>query len=243
MKLSKQPSYKSFGEKAILVEWEAIISQENLTKILSFKDQVSKQITGISELIIGYNSLTILYKNVIEDLSNEIDNLKEIYESLTNNKTTKKCTWEIPVCYDKEFGIDLEFIAKRNNLSISTIIELHTRPLYTVFFIGFLPGFPYLSGLDEALYVDRKTTPELNIKKGAVAIGGKQTGIYTTNSPGGWHVIGNSPLNFFDASKESPCFINAGDHIKFIAITKEEHQAVLLDIESGNFKPKTIVND
>ena len=97
----------------------------------------------------------------------------------------------------RSFGIDLDEIAQKKKLSIDEIIELHTTPKYQVFSIGFLPGFLYLGGLDKRLHFDRKSVPRLAVKKGAVGIGGMQTGIYPKTSPGGWHIIGNSPVIFF----------------------------------------------
>jgi inhibitor of KinA len=112
------------------------------------------------------------------------------------------------------------------NLSVSEIIQRHTAPIYTISFLGFLPGFLYLSGLDAQLFIDRKTAPNLNIKKGAVAIGGTQTGIYPKQSPGGWHIIGNTPIDLFNIKQEPPSPFKAGDTAKFVPIDSKTHHDI-----------------
>ena len=116
---------------------------------------------------------------------------------------------------------------------------MHTAPLYRVFFIGFLPGFMYLGGLDKRLHFPRKATPSLDVKKGAVAIGGEQTGIYPMDSPGGWHVIGHSPLNFFNINEQNPCYFNSGDYIKFIDISIDYYNDISLEIVADNYVYKS----
>jgi KipI family sensor histidine kinase inhibitor len=160
---------------------------------------------------------------------------------LASNKiqAEKHYCWEVPVCYDRTFGIDLHEIAQKKNLTVEEIITLHTAPTYQVFSIGFLPGFLYLGGLDARLHTDRKSTPRMNVKKGAVGIGGMQTGIYPKSSPGGWQILGNSPLTFFDVSKENPCFAKAGDFIKFVSITLKEYHQISEAISQGKYTLKS----
>jgi inhibitor of KinA len=134
--------------------------------------------------------------------------------------------------------VDIDAFSKFKNLTKTEIIQLHSETNYTVFFIGFLPGFLYLGGLDSKLFLDRKTTPALNVKKGSVAIGGKQTGIYPQDSPGGWHIIGNSPIELFNAKQDPPCFVKAGDKVKFNSISKSEYFKIQNDIENSIFDSK-----
>ena len=147
------------------------------------------------------------------------------------------------MCYDDVFGIDLDELSEEFNLSKSEIIELHSRSNYTVFFVGFLPGFLYLGGLDERLHFPRKKTPRLKVLKGAVAVGGKQTGIYPNESPGGWNIIGNSPINFFDVNKEVPCFAQSGDKISFYRVSKEEYDDIKALVEAGVYQLESEVID
>lgn len=219
--MDKTITYKPYGNNAILVEWQSKIDESILKDIIHFKTKILTSTDKIQDIIVAYNSLTIIYKLSICDFHEEVKNLKKIYLNKAKELKFRGDIWEIPVCYDLEFGLDLEEISHKKELSISKIIELHTQPLYTVFFIGFLPGFPYLCGLSEQLFFERKANPRLKVEKGSVAIGGQQTGVYPVNSSGGWNIIGKSPINFFDNSRLEPTFLKSGDKIKFVPISKE----------------------
>jgi len=145
---------------------------------------------------------------------------------------------EIPVCYDPTLALDIEDFAQEKKQSVSQIVALHTKPNYLVYFNGFLPGFPYLLGLDEQLHCPRKSTPVLKIPKGTVAIGGDQTGIYPQESPAGWWNIGHCPLPLFSVSKPDNLLLNAGDHIRFYAVSLEEHAQISDEIKNDKFSPK-----
>jgi KipI family sensor histidine kinase inhibitor len=131
---------------------------------------------------------------------------------------------EIPVCYDAEFALDLEEVARHANRSTDDVVVLHTAADYRVQCIGFTPGFPFLSGLPSELATPRRATPRKGIPAGSVAIGGGQTGIYPLRSPGGWNVIGRTPLAIFDFKREPPALLRAGDRVRFRAVTREEFQ-------------------
>ncbi|WP_308992292.1 5-oxoprolinase subunit PxpB [Mariniflexile litorale] len=234
--------YKRFGACSILVEWPAVIEEEILKDIMIFKTAIEKNnIKTIVELKHAYNSLLISYSSFLESFKNESDRLKNLYKSLNFKNDTVSVLWRIPVCYDAVFGIDLETISVEKKLSKDMIIKRHSESIYTVYFIGFLPGFLYLGGLDESLYMARKTTPRLQIEKGAVAIGGNQTGVYPMSSPGGWHVIGNSPIAFFNPKLKSPCFAKAEDRIVFEPISLKEYHNIKVLVEAGVFQLKSEV--
>lgn len=238
--LNHQLTYKQFNEKAILIAWKEEINEELLNDILAFKEAIlNQQKEKISDIIVGYNSLTLVYNYTISDFSKQINILKNIYNNKDKITLQNQYIWEIPVCYNTEFGIDLKELAQQKQLSVTEIINLHTQPLYTVYFIGFLPGFLYLGGLQEALHTPRKQTPRLRVPKGSVAIGGSQTGIYPQESAGGWNIIGKTPLSFFDIEKPIPCFAKSGDKIKFVAISYKEFQ----EKSSVNYQPKKILHN
>lgn len=230
-------TYKRFGNSAVLIEWSAIISEEILEDILSFKQKIflEKKIVFL-EIVQGYNSLTIIYTKDDFNFNKEVQVLKELYISTLKKEQQDFFQWEIPVCYDPKFGIDLQEISLQKKIAIDQIIQLHSATIYRVYFIGFLPGFLYLGGLDEQLFVDRKSNPRLNVLKGAVGIGGKQTGVYPNNSAGGWNIIGNTPVNFFDTEMDTLCFAKAGDYIKFNAITLDEYYCIKTEIKEKKYK-------
>jgi len=232
------PSFKAFGSKAILIEWPPQISETILLDILLFKQKIESRFKGFYDLTTAYNSLTIFLQNPITDFDKLVAILKKIYQTPIRLSNLDHYVWQIPVCYDLEFGLDLEFYLKSKNLSLDQLIDLHTKPLYTIHFLGFLPGFPYLGGLPETLNIPRKFNPSLNVPKGSVGIGGKQTGVYTMESPGGWYVIGKTPIPFFDVNLKDPCFLKAGDKIKFFEISKDDFYKISNEIEKQNYLVK-----
>ena len=232
-----QLTYKLFGRSAILVEWPANISQEIIQDIISFERQV-KEIDSILDTIIAYNSLLIRYQNPIIDKELTISQLKKIYAASSYLIKQDQFLWQIPVCYDVSFGIDLEEIANKKKCSVAEIIRLHTEGDYLVYFIGFQPGFLYLGGLHQTLHVSRKSNPRLRVDKGSVAIGGIQTGIYPQNSSGGWNIIGKSPLNFFNMKASNPCFAKPGDRIQFVAVDLYTFYQIEKEVANQKFRIK-----
>ncbi|SFD05022.1 5-oxoprolinase subunit PxpB [Algibacter pectinivorans] len=231
--MSYKLTYKPYGVHAVLIEWPKQIDTAILDDLLHFKDLILKKNRNtILEVRSAYNSLLVVYVLEVVDFKTAFVELQNIYQSNTDVLKTESRLWKIPVCYDAHFGIDLEYISKVKNCSEESIITRHASAIYTVYFIGFLPGFLYLGGLDSVLFTPRKSTPRLKIEKGAVAIGGNQTGIYPQESPGGWNVIGNSPITFFDATKEQPCFAKAGDKIQFYSISLQEYNQIKTLVEA-----------
>lgn len=230
-------TYKPFGERSILIEWPPNVDYKVLEDVIFFKEKLEKVlIKEIVEVKSAYNSILISYNNTIENIYDECLMLKDIYSSRISIISKPIKLWKIPVCYDTEFALDLDEISLEKKISKQEIIALHSSPIYTVFFIGFLPGFLYLGGLNKALRFPRKQTPRLHIEKGAVGIGGIQTGIYPNISPGGWNIIGNSPINFFNIANDPPCFASAGDKIQFYPITMKKHKDILTLVNAGVFQ-------
>jgi inhibitor of KinA len=133
-------------------------------------------------------------------------------------------TVEVPVCYEAEFAPDLDHVAQHSNLSAADVVRLHAEADYTVACIGFMPGFPYLAGLPPQLAIPRRKTPRKEVPRGSVAIGGAQTGIYPAPSPGGWNIIGRTPMRLFDAARVDPSTLRAGDRVRFRSISRDEFE-------------------
>lgn len=223
-------TYKAFGADAVLIEWPQQVNVSILKDIKIFEINISNRLADyVVECIPAYASLTIIYKNV--NYAFITDSLKELYEHLENIMLKNvNYLWKLPVCYHPSFGLDLETYSEIINLGIPEIINLHTSTVYTIYFTGFLPGFLYLGGLDKRLYATRKATPLLEVPKGAVAIGGKQTGIYPQISPGGWHIIGNSPVRLFNPLNNPPSLFKAADQVQFYAIELEAYKNNFFEI-------------
>ena len=229
--------YSRLNSYSILIDWPELIDETMLQDVLNYKLGVEKLYNKQKvEVIHTYSSILIIYSVTIDKFNNAVLELKKLYAELKKQIKTTTLLWEIPVCYDAIYGTDLDMFSKLKTLPKSEIIRLHSEAIYTVFFIGFLPGFLYLGGLDSQLYLDRKSTPNLSVKKGSVAIGGNQTGMYPQDSPGGWHVIGNSPVELFNAGKYPPCFIKAGDKLKFYEVDKTQYQKIKAQIAQNNYQ-------
>ncbi len=181
----------------------------------------SNPFKGFIEFVPAYGSLTVYFNEQVS-ASTVRSWLSDLSAQISDTSlATEGKQISIPVCYDPSLGTDLPWVSSHLNLSLEEIISLHTSVVYRVYMIGFIPGFPYMGTLPEQLEVPRKQTPSMKIPAGSVAIAGKQTGIYPAEVPGGWQVIGRTPLRMFDPNK-SPCsFLNAGDIVQFKPITLE----------------------
>lgn len=142
---------------------------------------------------------------------------------------------KIPVQYGGTYGPDIEEVAKHNRITVEQVIEKHTSKPYLIYMLGFMPGFPYLGGLDEQLHTPRRNQPRLKIHAGSVGIANNQTGLYPSDSPGGWQIIGRTPLKIFSSEREPMSMYEAGEWIQFYAIDEQEFIQIERDISDGNF--------
>ena len=235
--MKRIPQVKMMGEKAILVEFEPEINEELLRHLLILKNFLHKKLIKEEvEVKNTYRSLLISYAFTIEDPYGAVSEVEQLLSEANVQNKIQNHIFRIPVCYTKDFALDLDHISQVKKLSKKAIIELHSAPVYTVYFSGFLPGFLYLGGLDKKLQISRRDQPRLEVQKGAVGIGEKQTGIYPQKSPGGWQIIGNSPVPLFDQNSDPPCEISAGDKIKFYPVDLREHQRISEAVARGEFQ-------
>lgn len=224
----------ALNAKTILLEWSIEPSDLLLEHIIKFKRLIEKD-SEIQQCILGYKSILIELKITIQSLFYWEEYFKKKQKKI-KNIIIKGNHWKIPVCYDLKYAPDLLNLSKEINLDTSDVIKLHLDARYRVNFLGFLPGFLYLSGLDSRLYLKRKKKPLLNVPKGAVAIGGMQTGIYPNISPGGWHLIGNTPVNLFNPKKNPPCFAKPGDWISFEQIDSNTYTKIKSEQQNENYQ-------
>lgn len=226
-------TFRRFDSKSILISWPNLIENDVLYDVLSFKKSISLSNKALVEVLNAYNSLLVTYIDTIDNIYNEIKSLKTLYLDINYDIYESKIIWKIPVCYDDYFATDLENISNNKKMDKDEIIELHYKNTYKVCFLGFLPGFLYLSNLNKRLYFPRKVQPDLNILKGSVGIGGNQTGVYPSNSPGGWNIIGNSPIDFINKDKlHKISFASPGDSIIFFPIDIKEHNYISNNLDS-----------
>jgi|TARA_A100001011_G_scaffold276599_1_gene286275 inhibitor of KinA len=216
--------YFIFNENSILISYDHQIDSELVYTISNNKINIEKHIKGcIIEIVQSINSLLIIFDKNKVNANELISELKKI-ENTENNYLRSNKIWQIPVCYDIKYAVDLESLANDKQLSPSEIIDIHKSKVYDVLSMGFLPGFMYLGFTHENLYCERKYSPSLHIKKGSIGVALNQTCIYPQDSPGGWHIIGISPIDFFDLGSKTPCFAKPGDKIRFIEISSKQYQ-------------------
>lgn len=215
---------KPYGEQALIVQFKDEISLAVHQQVKSMYLYFDKhQLKGIRSLIPAYNSLTFVFnpkKIAYETLKVFIEhtNIPKVL-----NQPSKII--EIPVCYDVPFALDMEEVMDYTKLTKQQIIKTHSQPLYTVYMLGFSPGFMYLGGLHPTLHIPRKATPRLKINAGAVGLADQQTGVYPQATPGGWQIIGQTPKQVF--SQEDLTVANMGDQIKFVPIDAKTYQQYL----------------
>ncbi len=222
-------SYKIYASKILHLEWAAEITPGQMHKIKLFADQLKNQDRfKWIDVVPAYHSLTIFLKDPISDSLELINSLQATYTLISEVPKESGRIWKIPVVYGGIYGPDFDAVYKVLNMKPDELIEKHTASTYDVHFIGFLPGFPYLGGLDPELHLARKDIPSASIVPGSVGIGGSQTGIYPVKSPGGWHIIGNTPFPLFDLSRKPPIVIQSTDRIQFYSIPESEMEACRL---------------
>lgn len=219
------------GDAAIVLRFGNSVSPALNLQIKAFASCLEENpFRGMAEVVPAYCTLTVYYhpwvlsesgKHPAYDLVQ--DHLKWIAGKIKYIKADQaEGLVEIPVCYGGRFGPDLDQVALRSGLSLEEVIGLHSAPEYLVYMTGFAPGFPYLGGMDPRLETPRKEIPRPKIPAGSVGIAGIQTGIYPLETPGGWQLIGQTPLKLFDPEREPPALLQAGDKIRFIPLTEEE---------------------
>jgi len=225
--LFEKARFRTAGDRGLLVEYGDIIDPDVNNKVRSMTmvmEQSSPE--GVTEVIPTYRSLLIVYDPSITHPAELQKTLKTLEARLDDIKIPPPDTVEIPVCYGGEFGPDIAVVAQTHNLTVAEVIELHCRPEYLIYMVGFTPGFPFLGGLSEKLHTPRLETPRTFVPEGSVGIANNQTGIYPVASPGGWRLIGRTPVKLFAPGRRNPFLYQAGDRIKFSPISSQEYARI-----------------
>lgn len=229
---------RRYSENSITIYIGDEINEDTNKKLVHLKNELEKmEIDGVSEIVISYTSL-IIYYDIFKTTGKDVENvLKKVDLAKLEKRSLKYNLVEIPVCYGGEYGPDLALFDD-NGLSPEEVIELHSNTEYLVYMLGFMPGFPYLGGLDERLFKDRLDNPRTRIPAGSVGIGGKQTGMYPFTSPGGWNLLGRTPIPLFDENREPQILYEAGDRIIYRAIDEKEYKQLQQQVEDDDYEVK-----
>ena len=226
MMASMTPIVNPMGDAAAIVSWPAddddVAAEQvqNLTHVLRLQWHA-----GYEAIVPAFASVTLHYSPLQVTWDEVKDHIRRALECGRKVTTAESRCVEIPVCYSAELATDLADVAKAHGLTVEQTIALHSEANYIVRMIGFSPGFPYLAGLPVELTTPRRATPRLKVPAGSVAIGGRQTGIYSLETPGGWQIIGRTPMAMFRPDLNPPCLLRAGDHVSFVPISADQFRS------------------
>lgn len=220
--------YLVSGDCGISVEFGNEISPDINKKIRAFKIAIEKSgIEGIVETIPTYRSLLVQYRPEVIRFKELTQRFEGLMGSLSSIEIPPPSVIEIPVLYGGEMGPDIAGVAEHNHKTVEEVIRIHTSEEYLIYMLGFIAGFPYLGGMSKEIATPRLKNPRVKIDGGSVGIAGEQTGIYPVDSPGGWQLIGRTPLKLYDSEREKPILLEAGQYIKFKAVTEDEYNRIL----------------
>lgn len=223
-----KPTISPVGDCAISIDFGQVIDPKINRHIRQTIERIQElKLDGITELVPTYCVLLIQYDAMLYSYS-DICNLMEplLEPSATDDANERVTVIEIPTVYGGEFGPDLGFVASHNNLSEDEVVSIHSGTDYLVYMLGFIPGFTYLGGMDPRIATPRLSSPRTLIPAGSVGIAGEQTGTYPSDSPGGWQIIGRTPVTMYDMSKEQAALLSAGDYVRYVPIDEAEYNRI-----------------
>lgn len=223
-----KPTISPVGDCAISIDFGQVIDPKINRHIRQTIERIQElKLDGITELVPTYCALLIQYDAMLYSYS-DICNLMEplLEPSVTNDANDRVTVIEIPTVYGGEFGPDLGFVASHNNLSEDEVVSIHSGTDYLVYMLGFIPGFTYLGGMDPRIATPRLSSPRTLIPAGSVGIAGEQTGTYPSDSPGGWQIIGRTPVTMYDMSKKQAALLSAGDYVRYVPIDEAEYNRI-----------------
>lgn len=223
-----KPTISPVGDRAISIDFGQVIDPKINRHIRQTIERIKElQLEGIIELVPTYCALLVEY-DAMQYSYSEICNIIEptLDEGMTDTTNELVTVVEVPTVYGGEFGPDLSFVASHNHLSEDEVISIHSGTDYLVYMLGFIPGFTYLGGMDPRIATPRLASPRTLIPAGSVGIAGEQTGTYPSDSPGGWQIIGRTPVTMYDMSKVQAALLNAGDYVRYVPIDESEFHRI-----------------
>ena len=223
-----KPTISPVGDRAISIDFGQVIDPTINRHIRQTIERIKAlQLDGIIELVPTYCALLVEYDAMLYSYSEICNIIEPTFEEGMANTTNELVTVvEVPTVYGGEFGPDLSFVASHNHLSEDEVISIHSGTDYLVYMLGFIPGFTYLGGMDLRIATPRLSSPRTLIPAGSVGIAGEQTGTYPSDSPGGWQIIGRTPVTMYDMSKAQAALLNAGDYVRYVPIDESEFHRI-----------------
>jgi len=224
------------GDSAIVVEFGSQIDRGVSERVLRLSMRIrTSGLTGVIETVPTFRSLMVHYDPLQTSSATLVDAIGTLLDAAGRLEQRQRL-WRVPVCYEGDYAPDLATVAERTNLTTAEVVELHSRTQYHVYMIGFLPGFPYMGDLPERLALPRQVDPRLRVPAGSVAIAMAMTAIYPIESPGGWHLIGTTPIVMFDLASTRPALFAPGDAVKFDPIGEDDYAAIRAAVADGRYE-------
>jgi inhibitor of KinA len=227
--MQKDFTISPLGDGALLVSFGNVIDEEVNKTVLQLFHQLKNRWPFVPDLVPAYSSLAVYYDVLALHTKEKpaFEQMKEVllpFLQKQNEESNPGRDIAIPVCYESAFALDLEELAAQKKLSPAEVVQLHANTTYRVYMIGFLPGFPYMGKVDSRIAAPRRSNSRTSVPAGSVGIAGEQTGIYPFASPGGWNIIGRTPLPLFDKDRKEPVLLQPGDNVTFYPISEDEFE-------------------
>ncbi|MGB8400014.1 5-oxoprolinase subunit PxpB [Bradyrhizobium sp.] len=225
------------ADSALVVEFGSAIDRKVSDRVLALAETVKESgLPGVTEVVATFRSLSVIYDSLLTT-GGELE--RAVAALIKAGRASSHVTrlWDIPACYDPGFAPDIEEVARSVGLSPAEVAALHADPQYHVYMIGFVPGYPYMGDLPAQLRLPRRSDPRTRVPAGSLAIATSMTAVYPYESPGGWHLIGASPVRFFDPESAGGALLSPGDAVKFRPVTAQEFARIRLAIERNDYVP------
>jgi KipI family sensor histidine kinase inhibitor len=238
------PRIETLGDSAVSLEFGDEISPEINARVMAVYAALEEQraagaLPGVVELVPSFRALAVHY-NPQQTSRTELDGLLTPFLRVSAKAASHGRRWILPACYEPDFAPDLQDIAERANMAPADVVRLHTTTDFTIYILGFVPGFAYMGSVPEPLRFPRRTDPRTAVPAGSVAIAGDITAVYPLESPGGWHLIGRCPVPMFDPLASPPTFLSPGDSVRFQSISADDYHALKAKIDAGTFDVQTL---
>jgi inhibitor of KinA len=232
-----RPRFLAGGDRAVFVEFGDAIDPNLNRQVMGMHRAIQQaRIPGVVEAVPTYRSLLVYYEPRLIGPVELRARLEVLAGEVGDGDTHEPTITEIPTLYGGTYGPDLEFVAEHNGLSADEVIDLHVSGVYLVYMLGFMPGFAYLGGMSPRIATPRLATPRAKIPAGSVGVAGHQTGIYPAESPGGWRLIGRTPVALFDVHRDPPALLTVGDYVRFVPVSLEQFGRIGEQVKQGTYR-------
>jgi inhibitor of KinA len=223
-----RPRIVAAGDSTLVVEFEALIDPIVNARAIGLAERMrTADIAGVRDVVPTYRSVAVFFDPLRTNHDDLVHRLEHEAGRMEGPPPEPRAPVRVPVCYGGELGPDLDSVARRAKMSPEQVVAVHSSETYRVFMLGFLPGFAYMGLVDPRLAAPRHSTPRVRVLKGSVGIAGRQTGIYPADSPGGWQLLGRTPLQPFDMNRPSPFLFRAGDAVQFVPVNRDEYERLV----------------